>query len=253
MRAVRFGAPDGSEIRYGLEEAGAVVELEAPPWASHRRTGRTFAVGEVRLHAPVVPGVVIGIGKNFVSQGEPVPPPPAIPILFFKPPTAVIGPGAPITLPPGVTTVKYESELAVVIGRRARHLSERDVFDHVFGYTVANDVAAPEYHHPDGHWTISKSFDGFCPIGPAIETDLDLDTLTIEAYVNGVRRQSSGLDRMITGVAPMVAYISGFMTLSPGDVVLTGTPAGAGEVGEGDTVECVIEGIGRLRNHVKRP
>jgi 2-keto-4-pentenoate hydratase/2-oxohepta-3-ene-1,7-dioic acid hydratase in catechol pathway len=253
VRAVRFAPPDGVEVWYGLEEAGAVVELDAPAWAPHRRTGRAFAIGEVRLHAPVVPGVVIGIGKNFVAEGQPVPAPPEIPILFFKPPSTVIGPGEPIALPRGGAAVTFESELAVVIGRRARNVSAEDVFDYVYGFTVANDLSAPEFHHPEGHWTISKAFDGFCPLGPAIETDLDLGAVRVEAFVNGERRQSSGLDRMITGIAPMIAYISGFMTLSPGDVILTGTPAGAGPVGEGDTVECVIEGIGRLLNDVQRP
>jgi len=251
MRVVRFSSPGSGAVRYGLEEAGAIVEIDAPAWGAHQRTGRVFPFDGVRLHAPVVPGVVIGIGMNFVAEGAPVPRPPDLPILFFKPPTAVIGPDESIVLPRGSTSVKYESELAVVIGRRARHLRDRDVFDYVFGYTVANDLAAPEFHHPDGHWTISKSFDGFCPLGPAIETYVDLAAVMIEAYVNGERRQSAGLDRMITKVAPMVAYISGFMTLSPGDVILTGTPAGAGGVGDGDVVECVIEGIGRLRNRVE--
>ncbi|MBA2665503.1 MAG: fumarylacetoacetate hydrolase family protein [Trueperaceae bacterium] len=255
MRFVRFLATAaGAEAwpRTGVVEGERVFEVGGDVLEPGARTGRAHDLAELRLLAPLVPRNVIGIGKNFVADGERVPEAPALPILFFKPISSVIGPDDAIVLPDGIDTVKFESELAVVMGRTVRGVSASEALDGVLGYTVANDLAAQEFHHPDGHWTISKSFDTFCPLGPAIETDVDLDAIMVEAYVNGERAQRAGLDRMITGVAEMIAYVSSFMTLSPGDVLLTGTPAGAGMVGHGDVVECAIEPIGRLRNPVHR-
>lgn len=174
-----------------------------------------------------------------------------MPILFFKPLGTVVGPEEPVLLPRGTVEIRFEAELAVIIGKPARDLEPAEVDGVIFGYTVANDLGAFQYFHPEGHWTIGKAFDTFCPLGPVLETEFDYRTARIQAAVNGIGKQDSLMERIITPIDVMISYISRFMTLMPGDVILTGTPAGSEAVRDGDVVDCYIEGIGHLRNHVK--
>lgn len=250
MNFVRFQAKASLPPQYGVLEDETIRAISGDPLRDWTYTDEIYSIGDVRLLAPLEPAHIIGIGKNFVGPAEPIPEPPALPIFFFKPVTTVIGPNEPIVIPEGNEEVKYESELAVVIGKTARNIPESDVSDFVFGYTVANDVAALNYFHPDGHWTIGKAFDTFCPLGPCLVTELDLDAVRVQAIHNGILSQDAPLSLMITSITRMIAYISTFMTLQPGDVILTGTPAGAAMVKRGDTIECRVEGIGSLRNPV---
>lgn len=251
MKLVRFTLPDDAVIRKGIIENDFVREYTGDMFISRTYTGNAFPLGDVHLKVPIMPGHVIGIGKNFVGNGVEKPAVPEMPILFFKPLTTVVGPGDPVLLPQGTEKIKFESELAVVIGKEARNITPEQADDVIFGYTVANDFGAVNYFHPEGHWTIGKSFDTFCPLGPVIETEFDYRTARIQAEVNGTIKQDGPMERIIMPIDRMIAYISSFMTLMPGDVILTGTPDGAEMVGDGDVVDCIIEGIGSLRNQVR--
>ena len=201
------------------------------------------------LLAPVEPNQIIGIGANYVSKKADLPSElPEIPVFFFKPTSSVIGPEADIVIPEGIDQVKFESELAIVIGKEAKNVPESEVLDYVFGYTVGNDVTAPQFFHQDGHWTIGKSFDTFTPLGPVIETELDPFQVNVEAKLNGVEKQNSETELMIIPIRKMISYLSTVMTLKPGDVILTGSPVGAEFVGAGEVIECEIKEIGTLRN-----
>jgi 2-keto-4-pentenoate hydratase/2-oxohepta-3-ene-1,7-dioic acid hydratase in catechol pathway len=173
---------------------------------------------------------------------------PEIPVFFFKPTSSVIGPEQEIIIPEDIEQVKFESELAIIIGKEAKNVPESEVLDYVFGYTVGNDVTAPQYFHQDGHWTIGKSFDTFTPLGPVIETELDPFAVTVEARLNNIQKQNSGTELMIIPIRRMVSYLTYVMTLQPGDVILTGSPVGAEFVGAGDVIECKIIEIGSLQN-----
>jgi 2-keto-4-pentenoate hydratase/2-oxohepta-3-ene-1,7-dioic acid hydratase in catechol pathway len=255
MKIARFIplAEPESPARRGILEDGWLRELSGGLFDPPAFTGRRFGLADVRLLAPVMPRHIIGIGKNFTAPGEPKPPEPDMPILFFKPLGTVIGPGDPIMLPDGANRVKFESEVAVVIGRTARRIRPEDADGVIFGCTVANDVSALDFFHPEGHWTIGKAFDSFCPLGPVIDTAFDWRTARIRASVNGVPKQDGAMDEIIMPVDRQIAYISRFMTLQPGDVILTGTPAGADWVGDGDVVTCAVDGIGELTNPVAAP
>jgi 2-keto-4-pentenoate hydratase/2-oxohepta-3-ene-1,7-dioic acid hydratase in catechol pathway len=176
---------------------------------------------------------------------------PAEPLLFLKPNTAVVGPGDAIVRPPQSTRTDFEGELAVVIGRIAKNVPAASALDYVFGYTLGNDVTARDLQKSDGQWTRAKGFDTFCPLGPAIETDFDAAAATLQTRVNGEIKQSAPLTDMIHSVPDIIAYASAVFTLLPGDVILTGTPAGIGPVVAGDVVEVEISGLGVLRNPVR--
>ncbi|MGG1519722.1 fumarylacetoacetate hydrolase family protein [Paenibacillus oryzisoli] len=251
MKLVRFSLPAEDTICSGLLEGHSIHEFAGDMFSDRQMTGRIFDLEQVSLRAPIVPNQIIGIGKNFVPDNAEKPSIPEMPILFFKPLTTVVGPGEPVVLPQGTDEIKFESELAVIIGRTAKDIHPSQADDIIFGFTVANDLGAFNYFHPEGHWTIGKAFDTFCPLGPIIETDFDYRTARIHAAVNGVMKQDAAIERIITPIAEMIAYISRFMTLNPGDVILTGTPAGSDYVRDGDVVDCWIDGIGRLSNHVQ--
>jgi 2-keto-4-pentenoate hydratase/2-oxohepta-3-ene-1,7-dioic acid hydratase in catechol pathway len=251
LKICRFSLSDEAIIRSGLLEGDTIREYTGDVFTEWTLTGKEFPFASIRLAAPIVPRNIIGIGKNFVEEGAEKPPVPDMPILFFKPVTTVIGPEESIRLPQGTEAIKFESELAVVIGRTARHIDAAQADEVIFGYTVANDVGAVNYFHPEGHWTIGKAFDTFCPLGPVIETEFDYRSARIGATVNGTVKQDAAMERIITPIDAMISYISRFMTLQPGDVILTGTPAGADFVRDGDIVDCYIEGIGHLRNVVR--
>ena len=251
MRYCRFSR--AGQTSYGVLKDERVEELTAAPWAGGQPTGNLFSVNEIRLLAPVEPGKIIGLARTYrehaAELNNPVPPEP---LMFLKPPSAVIAPDEAIVLPADVGRVDYEGELALVIGRRCRRLRhEENQLDFVFGFTCANDVTARDLQKADGHFTRAKSFDTFFPIGPVLVSGLDPMQLVVETYVNGERRQRGAVGEMIFSLDAIIRSIAAVMTLEPGDVISTGTPPGVGPLKPGDTVEVAIEGIGRLRNPVK--
>ncbi len=247
MRFTRFTV--NSSIHAGVIVKGTIREITGDIFGEWDYTGQTFSEGEVKLLAPLEPNQIIGIGANYVSKVEDIPEQlPEIPVFFFKPTSSVIGPEEEIVIPEGIDQVKFESELAIVIGKEAKNVSEFDVLDYVFGYTVGNDVTAPQFFHQDGHWTIGKSFDSFTPLGPVIETELDPFNVKVVAILNGAQKQNSATELMIIPIRRMVSYLTKVMTLKPGDVILTGSPVGAELVGAGDVIECEIKEVGTLRN-----
>lgn len=210
-----------------------------------------IALSEVRLLAPVKPSKIVCVGLNYIDHAEELGMTvPESPIIFMKPPTAVIGPGDDILFPHKAGQVDYEAELAVVIGRVTRNVSREAAMDHIAGYTCFNDVTARDLQKKDIQWTRAKSFDTFAPIGPWVETDLDPSDLRIGAYLNGKKMQDSRTSGFIFDVPGLIEFISGIMTLLPGDVVTTGTPSGVGSMVPGDEIAVEIEGIGRLVNTV---
>jgi 2-keto-4-pentenoate hydratase/2-oxohepta-3-ene-1,7-dioic acid hydratase in catechol pathway len=252
-----FGILDEADSGTGIE----LVELIGDPIASgFETTGRRLRLEEVRLLAPVIPrSKVVCVGKNYLDHVEEMKDvtgiggsgePPAEPLLFLKPNTSIIGPGDTIVRPAASEQVEHEGELAVVIGAVAKEVPIERAMEVVFGFTCANDVSARDLQIKDGQWARAKGFDTFCPLGPVIETDLDLTDLRIETRVNGEVRQRSSTAQLIHSVARIVSYASEAFTLLPGDVILTGTPAGVGPLETGDTVEVEVEGIGILRNTV---
>lgn len=251
MKFLRFRIPSQIEVRTGYVEDGKIREIAGNLFGSWTATERVFSFDEVKLEPPIIPNNIIGIGKNYIGPDENKPNEiPKIPVFFYKPSSSVIGPEDDIMLPHDLTEVKFESELAVVIGKRTKNISEVDALSCVFGYTVANDVTAPQYFHPDGHWMLGKSFDTFTPLGPIIETELDINEVIVKAYKNGELKQCSSTNLMIISVEKMISYLSHVMTLMPGDIILTGSPIGAEFIQKDDVIECQIEGIGLLRNRV---
>lgn len=248
MKFIRFKAHNDI-IHKGIVTDDGIAEIKGDIYSDWDYTGSTFAINEVKLLAPLEPNQIIGIGANYVAQEKDIPSElPEIPVFFFKPTSSVIGPDQEIVIPEGINQVKFESELAVVIGKEARNIAEDDILDYVFGYTVGNDVTAPQFFHQDGHWTIGKSFDTFTPLGPVIETDLNPFKVIVEARLNKVEKQNSSTKLMIIPILRMLSYLSSVMTLKPGDVILTGSPVGAELVGPGDVIECSIKEIGALEN-----
>jgi 2-keto-4-pentenoate hydratase/2-oxohepta-3-ene-1,7-dioic acid hydratase in catechol pathway len=241
----------GDELHYGVIEGEAVALLSSHPFGPFEPEGRVLPLAEVRLVAPVLPSKVIAVGKNYADHaremGGEVP---AAPMIFLKPSTSVIGPGEPIALPWQSEQVEHEAELAVVIGRLCRDVPEDRVPEVVLGYTCANDVTARDLQRTDGQWGRAKGFDSFCPLGPWIQTSVDLDHADITCLVNGELRQSGSTGDMVRDVVELVSWISSVMTLLPGDVILTGTPAGVGPIVAGDVVSVSIDGIGTLTNPV---
>jgi 2-keto-4-pentenoate hydratase/2-oxohepta-3-ene-1,7-dioic acid hydratase in catechol pathway len=252
MRIVRFEL--GGRTGYGIIEGEKISVLWGAPYGDgcSNTTGELLSLPEVTLLAPCEPSKIMAIGLNYrdhaVEFGHPLP---VEPLLFMKPSTSVIGPDEDIVYPEMSRRVDYEAELAVVIGKTARHVREEDFRDYVLGYTCINDVTARDLQKKDGQFTRSKSFDTFSPLGPWIETEIaDPDNLTVEAFLNGERRQHGNTGNMVFGVAALVSFISRIMTLLPGDVIATGTPAGIGPMQPGDVVEVKLEGIGALRNRL---
>ena len=257
MRIVRFASPSGMSFGV-LDGDGQVAQIEGHPFGTISFTGQRFAQADVRLLSPILPSKVVCVGKNYadhvkeMNTGDA----PERPLLFLKPSTAVIGPGDAIRVPAGSTNVHHEVELAVVIGARgARNLTPEQVPGSVFGYTIGNDVTERDMQKADGQWTRAKGFDSFCPLGPWIETDLrgvgkDPADLGITSAVDGEPRQSGRTSQLLFDVPTLVAHVSSVMTLLPGDVILTGTPAGVGPIRPGQVVECTIEGLGSLTNTV---
>lgn len=251
MKFVRFTI--NNQLLQGIIENGEIKEISGDIFNKWEETGTYYDQSDVKLISPIVPNQIIGIGANFVTDKQELPEElPAVPVFFFKPVSSVIGPNEEIIIPKGIDQVKFESELAVVIGKETKDVDEEDVFDHIFGYTIGNDVTAPQFFHQDGHWTVGKAFDTFTPLGPVIETELKLEDTRIRANLNGQLKQDSPPELMIISIQKMIAFLSKVMTLRAGDVILTGSPVGAELIGEGDIIECEIESIGQLTNTVVR-
>ncbi|MFG2192674.1 fumarylacetoacetate hydrolase family protein [Streptomyces sp. NPDC048639] len=256
MRIARFSI-DGN-VAFGVVEGdssakeGPVLDIiKGHPFAEFERSGQTVPIGKVRLLPPVLPSKVVAIGRNYAEHaaelGHEVP---DVPVAFFKPSTAVTGPGDPIAYPAFSSEVHYEAELAVVIGRMCREVPRDRVKDVILGYTCANDVTARDVQRSESQWARAKGFDSSCPLGPWVETELDPADLGIMCTVNGEQRQLGRTSDMVHSVADLIVHITEAMTLLPGDVVLTGTPAGVGPLNVGDEVAVTIEGIGTLTNKV---
>jgi 2-keto-4-pentenoate hydratase/2-oxohepta-3-ene-1,7-dioic acid hydratase in catechol pathway len=250
MRFVRYQHED-QEARYGWIFEDSIGPIEGLPFGEYRRLEAVVPIKSVRLLAPILPGKIICIGRNYEDHAREMGTEVSeIPLLFLKPPSSVIGPGAPIIYPPQSRLVEHEGELAVVIGKRGRWILPENAGQHILGYTIANDVTARDLQRRDGQWTRAKSFDSFCPLGPWIETDLDPVDVLITTRVNNELRQMASSREMVFTIQQLIAFISSIMTLEPGDVILTGTPAGTGAVQPGDVIEVSIEGIGVLQNQV---
>src|SRR5215475_3503273 len=279
MRIARFAVEDG--VHYGIvdrisgngtvatatgatttgangqsADTLAIAEIAGHPFGPGpedvKLTGRSYQLEDVRLLAPVLPSKVVAIGKNYLEHArETGSEPPAEPLIFLKPSTAVIGPGDPIVRPARLSQrVDFEGELAVVFGRLCRDVPAERVPEVIFGYTCANDVTARDLQRSDGQWARAKGFDTFCPLGPWIETDLDAGDVQLTTTVNDEIKQDSRTSLLIHDIPTLVSYVTAVMTMLPGDVLLTGTPAGVGPLVAGDTVSVSIEGIGTLTNRV---
>ena len=249
MRLVRFRF--GDRIATGVVEGDAVRALAGTFFENPVPSGEEIPLDDVRLLAPVLPSKVVCLGKNYAAHaaefGGEVP---EEPLVFLKPSTSVSGPGDPIPLPPISNRVDYEGELAVVIGRIARNVRAEETFRYILGYTCGNDVTLRDLQKKDDQWARAKGFDGSCPLGPWVETELDPIDVHLQTRVNGEIRQAASTSDMVFGVATIIEFVTAFMTLLPGDVIMTGTPEGVGKLEPGDRVEVVIDGIGVLLNPV---
>jgi len=254
MRLVRFR--HGDRIATGAVQPGSnVIQVLAGTFFEDPLpTGEEVAIDDVMLLAPVLPSKLVCVGKNYAAHaaefGMEVP---EEPLLFLKPSTAVIGPGDAIRLLPINHRTDYEGELAVVMGRLARNVRAEDASRFILGFTCANDVTLRDLQRADDQWARAKGFDGSCPLGPWIETTVDPTDAVVETRLNGDVVQHASTSDMVFGVAELIEYVTTFMTLLPGDVLLTGTPEGVGRVQAGDVVEVEVEGIGTLRNEVTGP
>lgn len=243
------------EPRYAVEEGGSWRLVEGDLFGAHA-AGAAIPPDGHRLLPPVRPSKIVAVGLNYkghaAEQNKPLP---AEPMIFLKPSTAVIGPGTAIVLPEGAGRIDHEAEAGVVIGARAWQVREAEAHEYVFGITCVNDVTARELQVKDVQYTRAKGFDTFAPIGPCIAAGLDYTRpqgLTVEGWVNGQRRQGSSTRELIFTIPRLVAFISSVMTLLPGDIISTGTPAGIGPLADGDTVTVTVEGVGELVNPVTR-
>jgi 2-keto-4-pentenoate hydratase/2-oxohepta-3-ene-1,7-dioic acid hydratase in catechol pathway len=240
-----------------------VAAINGHPFGPMTFTGDRWALPDVRLLSPILPSKVVAVGRNYADHARemaegsvrpengPAEAPPSHPIIFLKPSTSVIGAGDAIRLPADSVRVDHEAELAIVIGRPARDVARADAMSHVLGYTAANDITARDQQKADGQFTRAKGHDSFCPIGPWIETVLDPTDLRVTATVNSELRQDGRTSQMTFDIPTLIEFMSGVMTLLPGDIILTGTPAGVGAIVDGDSVTIEIEGIGALTNPVR--
>ncbi len=250
MKYARILEPSG-RVSWVRWEGERILRLREAPYLGEEVDGEVE--GPHRLLAPATPSKIVCVGKNYAKHAaemnSEVPP---LPLLFMKPPSALVGPDAPIELPSQSERVEHEAALGVVIGRRMKHVPEHEALDYVFGYVVRDDVTARDLQRSDVQFTRAKGFDTFCPVGPHIETQLDPTDARIELDVDGVLRQQGTTADMVYPVARLLAFISSVMTLEPGDLIATGTPEGVGPLVDGNVVRVRIAGIGELRNPVVR-
>jgi 2-keto-4-pentenoate hydratase/2-oxohepta-3-ene-1,7-dioic acid hydratase in catechol pathway len=251
MKIVRFAA-DG-KIRYGVLTGQSIQVIQGKPFGKIKLTDDHYQLSRVKLLAPCVPSKIVALGLNYRSHAAEVKSAlPSVPLIFLKPSTAVIGPEDNIIYPPSSKQLDYEGELGVVIKKTAWRVPREQTLDYILGYTCFNDVTARDHQRSDGQWTRAKGFDTFAPMGPCIETELDLGNVVIETYLNAELKQKGSTCDLIYSVPELVSFISNVMTLLPGDVIATGTPSGIGPMVPGDIVEIRIESIGTLRNYVVR-
>lgn len=251
MRFVRFQTGEDAP-RYGWLHEDKVGGIEGDLFGAYKRLKAEIPFKDVRLLAPSAPSKIVCVGRNYVEHakehGAEVP---KIPLIFLKPPSSVLAPGGAILLPPQSQQVEHEAELVVVIGKRGRNVTTESARDYALGYTIGNDVTARDLQKSDGQWTRAKGFDTFCPFGPWIDTDFDPSDALITCRVNGQMRQLASTRDMVFNIGVLIAYISSVMTLEPGDLIFTGTPAGVGPLQAGDSVEVEIDGLGLLSNPVQ--
>lgn len=242
-------------ISYGTVEPEGIRVYQGSPLVHWEATDVFAKFDEIQLLSPVLPSKVVAIGKNYVEHAvEMDSAVPEEPLIFLKPSTSVVGPGQPVVYPTLTSNLHYEGELAVVIGAVAKNVAAEDVGQVILGYTIGNDVTARDLQRKDVQFTRGKSFDTFCPLGPAIETEFDpAEGMSIMTKVNGEVRQDGTTADLVFGVAEIIEHVTAVMTLLPGDVILTGTPAGVGPVNVGDHMEVIVEGIGTLANPVVAP
>ncbi|MEW6716267.1 MAG: fumarylacetoacetate hydrolase family protein [Chloroflexota bacterium] len=250
MRLIRYRTPNNN-VTWGWLLNDLAGPLVGSPFGEFQRGEANIPQQTLQLLPPVQPGKIICVGLNYTAHAkEHAKEIPQSPLLFLKPSTSLIGPGDPIRLPPQSQQVEHEAELAVIIGRRGRWITDDDATTHILGYTIANDVTARDLQQRDSQWTRAKGFDTFCPLGPWLETEFDPSDVVISCHVNGDLRQMASTRDMVFSVRELVTFTSSIMTLEPGDVLLTGTPAGVGPLVDGDLVEVTIEGLGTLHNPV---
>lgn len=252
MNLVRFTTAGDEAIKTGVLEAGRITEYSGDIFEPGNSTGNVFALDQVSLATPCEPTKIVCVGLNYKDHAkESNMDLPEEPLLFLKPASSLIAAGEAIVLPETSRRVDFEAELALVIKKRATRIKAEDAGEYLLGCTCLNDVSARDFQVKDGQWTRAKGFDTFCPLGPAITTDIDPSNLSIEAFLNGEKKQSSNTSNLIFGVNHIIAHISSIMTLEKGDVIATGTPAGVGQLKSGDEIEVRISGLEPLKNPVK--
>ena len=253
MRIVRYQTQDGKKPKYGWLLGDKVGEIGGNVFGRYRRKEAETPLADVKLLAPSEPSKIVCVGRNYVEHakelGNEVP---KVPLIFLKPPSSIINPNDTILLPPQSSQVEHEAELVVVISKRGRHITAGNAKKHILGYTIGNDVTARDLQRTDEQWTRAKGFDTFCPFGPWIDTEFDPADSVVTCRVNGQMRQMASTRDIVFNVPTLMAYISSVMTLAPGDLIFTGTPAGVGELKNGDEVVVEIEGLGILKNPVRK-
>lgn len=253
MRIVRYETEENKKPKYGWLLGDKVGEIGGNVFGRYRRKEAETPLSEVKLLAPSEPSKIVCVGRNYVEHarelGNEVP---KVPLLFLKPPSSIISNGDTILLPQQSSQVEHEGELVVVIGKRGRHITAENARKHILGYTIGNDVTARDLQKSDNQWTRAKGFDTFCVFGPWIDTEFDPADAILSCRVNGQMRQMASTRDIVFNVPTLIAYISSVMTLEPGDLIFTGTPAGVGELKPGDEVVVEIEGLGTLRNPVRK-
>jgi 2-keto-4-pentenoate hydratase/2-oxohepta-3-ene-1,7-dioic acid hydratase in catechol pathway len=250
VKVARFS--NGSEPRFGIVDGPELVVLKGHPLvAGYQTTGERIPLKELKLLAPTIPSKIVCIGKNFADHaaeiGEEIT---DEPLIFFKPSSSIVGHGDAIVIPPQSEQVELEAELCLVIGKLAKNVSEEKALEYLWGVTIANDVTARDLQFGDGQWARSKGFDTFCPLGPWVETEFVPDGQVIESRINGEVRQNVAISEMVHKIPFIISYVSKNMSLLPGDIILTGSPAGISVIKAGDIIECEVEGIGILSNPV---
>ncbi len=257
MKIVRYQTTDEAAHQpnravYGWMLEDKIGEIQGDIFGEYRRREAKLPLSDVKLAAPCQPSKIICVGRNYIEHakelGNEVP---KSPLIFMKPPSSVIGIGEAILLPPQSNQVEHEAELVAVIGKRGRNVTPEMAKEYIFGYTIGNDVTARDLQKTDGQWTRAKGFDTFCSFGPWIDTDFDASDAVVTCRVNGQMRQMASTRDMVFNINALIAYVSSIMTLEPGDLLFTGTPAGVGVLKNGDVVDVEIEGLGKLSNPVK--
>jgi len=250
MQIIRYTTED-TQPQFGWVLDEKVGPIRGDIFGEFQRGEAITPISTVKILAPLQPGKIICVGRNYAAHaqehGSEVP---EMPLLFFKPTSAVVGPGDNIVIPPQSKQVEHEAELAVVIGKKGYWVSLEESANHILGYTTANDVTARDLQRSEILWTRAKGFDSFCPLGPWIETDFDPSDALITCHVNGEMRQMASTRDMVFSIRQLIVFASSIMTLEPGDILLTGTPSGVSPINPGDVVEVKIEGIGTLNNPV---